>query len=164
VVKVHILAKLDGTYVTLHQSSIPANKNTRFNYLHSEQLPTAISRYNNEVRRILGVLEGALEGKQWLIGNKCTFADLSFAPWNDRVDTLLMVSAEQKFEDFPNTKAWHERITARPSWKKAMKTRAKLMDDQGLQWNGMPKGVNNMQEYKEMVKKHAEEIEKEEEA
>jgi glutathione S-transferase len=105
-----------------------------------------------------------LEGKQWLVGDKCTFADISFAPWNDRVDTLLMVSADQKFNDFPNIKAWHERITARSSWKKAMKTRAKLMDDQGLQWNGMSKGVNNMQEYEEAMKKHVEETLKEEEA
>ena len=118
--------------MTIYQSSIPADTNTRFNYLHSEQLPTAISRYKDEVRRILGILEGALEGKQWLVGDKCTFADLSSAPWNDRIDALLMVSAEQKFEGFPNVKSWHERVTARPSWKKAMKTRAKLMDDQRL--------------------------------
>lgn len=30
------------------------------------------------------------------------------------------------------------------------------MDEQGLQWNGMPKGVNNMEEYKEALAKEAE--------
>lgn len=127
--KVRILAKLDGIYVAPYQSSTPVNTNTRFNYLHPERIPTAISRYKEEVRRILGILEGALEGKQWLVGDKCTFADLSFPPWNDRVDALLMVSPEQKFEDFPHVKAWHKMVTARSSWKKAMETRAKLMND-----------------------------------
>jgi glutathione S-transferase len=37
-----------------------------------------------------------------------------------------------------------------------METRAKLLNDQGLEQNGMSKGVNNMQEYEEMMEKDAE--------
>jgi glutathione S-transferase len=106
-----------------------------------------INRYSNEVKRILGVLEDCLTGKQWLVGNKCTFADLSFVTWNDRMDMVLGVPDSQPLKDFPNVEAWHSRIIARESSKKAMKTREKLMDDQGLMPNGMPKGVNNMAEY-----------------
>jgi glutathione S-transferase len=124
----------------------------RFNVLHSEKLPSAIERYNNEVKRILGVLEKSLAGREWLVGNKITFADLSFATWNDRVDSVLMTPPEQdKFEGFPNVRNWHERMISRPSWKKAMETRAKLMDEQGLTWNGMPKGINNMAEYEAKI-------------
>ena len=116
-----------------------------------------MERYQNEGRRILGVLEGSLEGKSWLVGDKCTFVDLAFVPWNDILDHVLMTPPEQdKFEGFPNVKAWHERMISRASWKKAMGTRARLMDEQGLQWNGMPKVVNNMAEYEDKIKSDAE--------
>src|SRR6266571_4177858 len=100
-----------------------------FNVLHPEKLPSAIDRYNNELKRVLGVLDGCLEGKQWLVGDKITFADLASATWNDRVDSLILCPPEAKFDDFPNVKAWHERMTSRPSWTKAMQTRDKLMDE-----------------------------------
>jgi len=34
-----------------------------------------------------------------------------------------------------------------------MQTRAKLMDEQGLIWNGMRKGINNMKEDEEKIKR-----------
>lgn len=123
----------------------------RFNVLHFEKLPSAIERYNGELRRILGVLDQALKGKDWLVGDKFTFADLAFAPWNDRTDTIMRfppVSPEENpIRDFPNVYAWHQRVTSRDTWKKCMEIRDKLMDEQGLLPNGMPKGVNNMKEY-----------------
>lgn len=36
-----------------------------------------------------------------------------------------------------------------------MAIRDKLMDEQGLQPNGMPKGVNSMKEYEELMAKQA---------
>jgi glutathione S-transferase len=53
-----------------------------FSYVHSSKLPSAISRYRNEIRRVLGVLNTALEGKSYLVGDKVTIADLSFVPWH----------------------------------------------------------------------------------
>lgn len=49
-------------------------------------------------------------------------------------------------------KAWHERMTSRDSWKAIMEVRDKLMDEQGLMWNGMPKGIKNFQEYEAKIK------------
>ncbi|KAL8959699.1 MAG: hypothetical protein Q9193_003477 [Seirophora villosa] len=120
---------------------------TWFHVLHPEKVPSVIQRYVDESRRVCGVLEGCLQGKNWLVGEKITFADLAFVSWNDRLDVVLMVGAEIKFSGFPNVQAWHERMVSRPSWNKAMEIRAKLMDEQGLTWNGMPKGVSNMEEY-----------------
>ena len=37
-----------------------------------------------------------------------------------------------------------------------MELRAKLMDEQGLDWNGMPKGISNMKEYEQKMKKDEE--------
>lgn len=123
-----------------------------FNVLHAEKLPSAIERYQAEVRRIQGVLDGQLKDRQWLVGDKMTYADMAFAPWNDRTDALLQCAAADKFQGFPHLQAWHERVTARPSWKKAMETRAVLMDEQGLDWHGMPKGMKNMAEYQAKIK------------
>ena len=44
----------------------------------SEKIPSAIERYRKEILRVLGVLESVLSTKEWLVGNKCSVADLSF--------------------------------------------------------------------------------------
>ena len=112
---------------------------TWFSYKHSEKIPSAIERYQNEARRMLGVLNGVLDGKKWLVGDKITFADLAFLPWNEHLDVVLGVSAENAFDGFPNVKAWHKRMVSRPSWKKAVETRIRLLDEQGFMPNGMSK-------------------------
>ncbi|KAI0868718.1 glutathione S-transferase [Hypoxylon argillaceum] len=126
-----------------------------FTVLHSEKLPSAIERYQNEVRRIHGVLDGWLQrdgGRQWLVGDKITYADLAFATWNDRSDAVLQCAPKDKFRGFPHVQAWHERMTQRPSWKAAMEARARLMDEQGLTWTGMPKNINSLAEYEAKIK------------
>ncbi|KAI1862688.1 uncharacterized protein JN550_010025 [Neoarthrinium moseri] len=106
-----------------------------FNVLHQEKIPSAIERYNDQLRRVLGVLNQWLEGRQWLVGDKITYADLAFAPWNDRVDS-----------------AWHERMTVRPAWQRAMKRRSVLMGEQGLQNDtGRPARFKSHQEYEEAI-------------
>ncbi|KAL4736671.1 glutathione S-transferase [Aspergillus similis] len=131
-----------------------------FNVLHPEKLPSAIERYVNEVHRILGVLNTALEGRTWLVGDKCTFADLAFLPWNARVNmTLLTPEGEDPLAPYPNVQAWQRRMEMRESWREAMRTRDRLMDEQGLMPNGMPKGVSNIKEYEEYMAKEAKERE-----
>ncbi|OAX77800.1 hypothetical protein ACJ72_07898 [Emergomyces africanus] len=129
-----------------------------FTVLHHEKIPSAIERYQNQVRRVLGVLNTALEGKQWLVGDKCTYADLSFLPWNNRIDLLLQVPpGEDPLEPYPNVQSWQHRMEARDSWTKAMVVREKYMNEQGLQANGMPLGINNIKEYEELIERMAEE-------
>lgn len=123
-----------------------------FNVLHPEKLPSAQERYNNEVKRVLGVLEKCLTGKQWLVGDKCTFADLAFVTWNERLGMLLGAPGSKPLEEFPNVEAWHNRMAARDSFKKSLQSRDRLMDEQGLMPNGMPKGVHNMAEYEAKIK------------
>ncbi|KAK7968855.1 glutathione S-transferase [Apiospora saccharicola] len=126
--------------------------------LHPEKVPTAIDRYTKQVTRVLEVLEGWLsdDGKggkrKWLVGEKMTYADMAWAPWNDRVDTALGVPEPNKFDGFPHVKAWHDRMIERPAWKRSMELRARLMDEQGLQWNGIPKGITSFAEYEAMIK------------
>jgi glutathione S-transferase len=100
-----------------------------FAYLHAEKLPSAIERYQTEMKRILGVLETSLEGgKQWLVGDKCTYADLAFAHYNDLVDVFLGYEKGETLEGFPNVKAWHGRMTGKASWGKIKKMREDLVE------------------------------------
>ncbi|KAG6354956.1 hypothetical protein INS49_004037 [Diaporthe citri] len=48
----------------------------------TEDIPTANSRYIEQIVRVFGVLDGILKDREFLVGDKLTYADLSFIPWN----------------------------------------------------------------------------------
>ena len=56
-----------------------------FQHFHAEKIPSAVERYNNEIKRVFGVLDGVLSNQKYLVGDKVTIADLSFIPWNSAV-------------------------------------------------------------------------------
>lgn len=124
-----------------------------FNFLHPEKVPSVQNRFNDECKRQLGVLDGVLEGKQWLVGDKMTYADLSFVPWNDILHQCIPMQLEDRFKEFPNVKAWHERMIARDSWAKLAEVRKKAMEEQDLAWTGMPRGIDSYQEYLDKISK-----------
>ncbi|KAI1303830.1 glutathione S-transferase [Xylaria venustula] len=133
-----------------------------FIHLHPEPIQSAIDRYTNEVKRVISVLEGVLAAKesQWLVGDKMTFADMSFMPWNFRLSEVLKKPWDEVWEGAPHVRAWHERMVNLPSWSRSMEIRARLMDEQGLQWNGVPKGIETFNDYeKEIAAKDAAEEE-----
>ncbi|OJI91174.1 hypothetical protein ASPTUDRAFT_52879 [Aspergillus tubingensis CBS 134.48] len=129
-----------------------------FSILSPEKLPTAITRYQAEVHRILSVLNTILEGKNWLVGEKCTYADLAFLPWNCQLGMLIPSDDDDHdiLGPYPWVKAWQERMEARESWKRAMVLREKLMREQGLGSNGMPEGVRDIGEYEEVIRRREE--------
>ena len=91
------------------------------------------------------------------MGDKCTIADLVFPIWNDKLGSALVILPEQdKFKRFPNVKAWHKEMVSKSSWEEAMDTREKLMDEQGLMWNGTLKGVSYMAEFEENIRRDEE--------
>lgn len=53
-----------------------------FGRFHHGKLPSAIKRYQDQVIRVFYVLNLALEGKEYLVGDKCTIADLAFVTWD----------------------------------------------------------------------------------
>lgn len=90
------------------------------------------------------------------MGDKCTFADLAFVPWNTRLDSVLAtLPGEDPLDSFPNVRLWHHRMITRDSWKRAIVLRDKYMEEQGLQPNGIPKGMKSFQEYEERIQKQA---------
>jgi glutathione S-transferase len=65
-----------------------------FQKFHPEKLPSAVERYNNEIKRVFGVLDSVLAKQKYLVGDKVTIADLSFIPWNAGVVTGLVPDLE----------------------------------------------------------------------
>lgn len=80
----------------------------------------------NEVKRVLGVLNSSLEGREWLVGDKMTIADMSFVPYHSILHLFLECSPDDAFNDFPDVGAWYLRVTSRDSWKKVMELKATL--------------------------------------
>ncbi|KZF23494.1 glutathione S-transferase Ure2-like protein [Xylona heveae TC161] len=98
-----------------------------FSNFHPEKLPSAIERYQNEIQRVLGVLDHALEGKQYLVGEKCTYADISFVSWNSLLPWLLTGVEVDIAKKFPNYHAWNERVTNRPAVQKTIEVKKVAM-------------------------------------
>ncbi|KAI5463765.1 glutathione transferase 1 [Mariannaea sp. PMI_226] len=100
-------------------------QNVWFNHFHPEPVPSAKERYREQTIRVLGVLDGILEGKEYLVGDKCTYADLAFVPWNNIIgfmgDTAEKANAE---ENYKNYFAWHQRLLARPAVQRALNAKA----------------------------------------
>ncbi|KAI0075345.1 glutathione S-transferase C-terminal-like protein [Panus rudis PR-1116 ss-1] len=100
-----------------------------FQHFHPEKLPSAIDRYKNEVRRVLGVLESVLSKQEWLVGGKYTIADMSFVTWNNGAFNA-MFKDDADFDpekEYPSVAKWHNAIVSRPAIKKTLETRAQLM-------------------------------------
>lgn len=89
-----------------------------FIHFHSEKLPSAIDRYVNEIHRVVGVLEDILEksGKEYLVGDKASYADLAFITWNWALDWVPQLAGWQ--EKYPKFTAWNAKLNDRPSVKK----------------------------------------------
>ncbi|KAF2810669.1 glutathione S-transferase [Mytilinidion resinicola] len=101
-------------YLTLSWLSLQMSTHgTYFVWFHPEKNSTAaIDRYGNEMKRIVGVIDRHLKrtGTQYLIGDKCTYADLAFVMW-DQIMPLLVGDWDFKTEA-PDFAAWNERVVA----------------------------------------------------
>ncbi|KAI1104730.1 glutathione transferase [Jackrogersella minutella] len=119
-----------------------------FTHIHVEQnLHTAIDRYGNEVKRIVGVVEDTLrkqrqklglasEDPVWLVGDKCTYADLSFISWNLTLGALFPGGTVDVEKEFPEYHRWHTNMTKRPATKKVLDYREdciRTMEDTAAQ-------------------------------
>jgi glutathione S-transferase len=96
-----------------------------FTLYHSEKLPSAVDRYVNEIRRVSGVLNRALQDKEFLVGGKFSYADAAFVTGYAIV--FLFADRFNLETDFPLLNAWLERIKARPAIAKILQDRDAAM-------------------------------------
>lgn len=107
-----------GTAKVVHRF-LSGSYSVRFAMFHHEDVPSAKERYKNEAKRVTKVLNDFLADKEYLVGNKCTYADLSFVTWASMFPLFFGGQLDIKGE-FPHYNAWMERLMARPAVKKVM--------------------------------------------
>jgi GST-like protein len=84
-----------------------------------EQLPYAIERYTNECHRLYRVMNGRLEGREFL-ARKYSIADIACVGWVSRWKRHAI-----DLDEFPNVKRWFERLLARPAVERGMSINVK---------------------------------------
>ncbi|HYQ43652.1 MAG TPA: glutathione binding-like protein [Polyangiaceae bacterium] len=77
--------------------------------------PYPLERYTTEARRLLGVLNHELSDKEYLIG-EYSIADIATVPWVNGLGTSYGAGDVLPLSEFPNVKAWVERIVSRPAY------------------------------------------------
>ena len=80
--------------------------------------PRPRARYRDEAKRLLTVLDGALEGKDWIAGG-FSIADMAIAPWLNALNSYGTKDAVG-FDSFKNAPAYLGRFMARPAVARAM--------------------------------------------
>lgn len=74
-----------------------------------------LQRYVTESKRLLGVLDGRLDGRAWLMGDEYTIADIASIGWVRNLITFYEARDVVDFDSFGNVAAWLERALARPA-------------------------------------------------
>ncbi len=82
---------------------------------NGDDAPYAIDRYVKESRRLLEVLDTRLEGRDWLVGDAYSIADMATYPW-----ARSYFWATVSVEGLDNLNAWFGRIDARPKTQAAL--------------------------------------------
>jgi len=79
-----------------------------------------LERYAGEARRLLGVLEGRLAGRRWMMGDDYTIADIAIFPWVRTLRDLYEAGDLVGLDGFPAVLAWLERCLDRPASRKGL--------------------------------------------
>ncbi|KAH7139614.1 glutathione S-transferase [Dactylonectria estremocensis] len=107
-----------------------------FHRYHPEQVQSAKDRYLNEMRRVCQVLDKALEGCEYLVGGRCSYADIAFlpwfnvafAPWYNMTVPGVFANLIRVEEEFPSVAAWLNKLRERPAIAKTLRERAETIE------------------------------------
>ncbi|MDP3175851.1 MAG: glutathione S-transferase N-terminal domain-containing protein [Phenylobacterium sp.] len=72
-------------------------------------------RYVAESKRLLGVLEGRLSGREWIVGSEYTIADISLLGWVRNLVGFYGAGDLVEYGALQHVPAWLERCLARPA-------------------------------------------------
>ena len=76
--------------------------------------PRPRQRYYDEARRLLGVLDGQLEGRDWIAGDY-SIADIAIGPWLRTIRDFYKAGDAVGWNDLKNVPAYLDRFLARPA-------------------------------------------------
>ena len=74
-----------------------------------------LQRYATESQRLLGVLDGRLDGRDWIMGADYSIADIATLGWVNNLITFYEARKLVQFDRYANVAAWLERGLARPA-------------------------------------------------
>lgn len=77
------------------------------------------TRYTNEVKRLLGVVEKRLEGREFLVDSGYSIADIAAFPWINALGVYGYTEV-MELNSLPNVMAWMERCASRPATQKGL--------------------------------------------
>ena len=80
-----------------------------FKFYAPEPIPYAKERYEAEMLRLYGVLDGQLEGRDYIAGDY-SIADMACWPW-----VITYKRQEVDLDSFPNVKRWYKALQQRPA-------------------------------------------------
>ena len=72
-------------------------------------------RYRDEVKRLLGVLEGRLVDREYIMGAEYTIADMASWPWARTITGFYNAADEVGMNNFPNVLRWLDVCASRPA-------------------------------------------------
>lgn len=84
-----------------------------------------LERYRAETRRLLGVLEGRLDGRDWMMGNDYTIADISLLGWVRNLIGFYGAGELVDYASLTRVPAWLERGLARPAVQRGLEIPAR---------------------------------------
>ncbi len=90
-------------------------RNTSDRFPADQRNEKAAAAAKQEMGELLGILDRALEGKEYLVENKFSLADLALAAY---MPFLSRIGGD--LNPFKNIQAWVARCTARPAMARAM--------------------------------------------
>lgn len=93
-----------------------SGQSVHFRHKAPEKNPYAINRYLREAERHYEVLDKHMEGRDYLVGDTYSIADISAWGW---VDKAAFVLGEAGLDNYPNLKRWFDSINTRPAVDKA---------------------------------------------
>jgi len=74
-----------------------------------------LARYVDESKRLLGVLERRLDGRDWMMGSEYTIADISMLGWVRNLIGFYGARSLVEFDSLKLVPAWLDRGLARPA-------------------------------------------------
>ncbi|MCD2314985.1 glutathione S-transferase N-terminal domain-containing protein [Sphingomonas sp. IC-11] len=74
-----------------------------------------LQRYVDESKRLLGVMDAALEGRRWFLGDEYTIADISMIGWVRNLITFYEAREITGFDGFQHVAKWLGRALERPA-------------------------------------------------
>ena len=81
-------------------------------------------RYVAESRRLLGVLDGHLKGRRWVMGEDFSIADIAIFPWVRNLIGFYDAGALVGFDDFGQVRRVLEAFVARPAVQRGLQVPA----------------------------------------